>query len=408
MIRFEMVDNLLILSYFEESGDPLWVKTKLKEKGEVTISKIFKFTLKDIVPSSKKYGDWGEGEEADYLDGSVDFLLATLEGEYYRYPKRILSLKEDLYIHKSIRLNRKTFVAEKNVSIFRKIDDISSGVVYVGGNDERAIPSIVFQELLQKFPNTYELKKYVSARIDGVLSSYVETQEDFEVAYQKYLNGKPGKVGVDLVSSFSRMEAEKYKAIHKKLHSMLDDEISYTESQWQKELLQVLLLLNPKYIHIFREAPIYDLQGSKRMVDYLLVDASGNVDIVEIKKPFGKSIVTSRTYRKNHIPMRDLSGTIMQVEKYIFYLNKSGLKGEQVLTKKYKDSLPKDFKIKITNPSGIIVMGRSEGLSQEQRQDFEVVKRKYKNVVDIVTYDDLLERLRFMVSNWAGSVKASS
>jgi hypothetical protein len=47
--------------------------------------------------------------------------------------------------------------------------------------------------------------------------------------------------------------------------------------------------------------------------------------------------------------------------------------------------LAENFKIKITNPSGLIIMGRTVGLSEEQIQDFEVIKRKYKNVIDIIT-----------------------
>ena len=56
-----------------------------------------------------------------------------------------------------------------------------------------------------------------------------------------------------------------------------------------------------------------------------------------------------------------------------------------------------DFKIKITNPSGIIIMGRDDKLSDIQRDDFEVIKRKYKNIIDIITYDDLLKRLKFTI-----------
>jgi len=90
----------------------------------------------------------------------------------------------------------------------------------------------------------------------------------------------------------------------------------------------------------------------------------------------------------------------MQIEKYIFYLNKWGRKGEDKLTEYYKEELPKNFKIKITNPSGIIIMGRKKGLTEEQLQDFEVIKRKYKNVIDIITYDDLIERLEFTIGQW--------
>jgi hypothetical protein len=58
------------------------------------------------------------------------------------------------------------------------------------------------------------------------------------------------------------------------------------------------------------------------------------------------------------------------------------------------------FFIKITNPSGLIIMGRTVGLSEEQIQDFEVIKRKYKNVIDIITYDDLISRLKFTIKQW--------
>ena len=166
--------------------------------------------------------------------------------------------------------------------------------------------------------------------------------------------------------------------------------------------MQIILLLYPKYIHVFKEAPVRDTyNNANRNIDYLLVDSSGNTDIIEIKKPFDKRIVTVRTYRDNYIPLRELSGTVMQIEKYIFYLNKWGRKGEDKLTAYYKDKLAENFKIKITNPSGIIIMGRKKGMTNEQLQDFEVIKRKYKNVIDIITYDDLLERLEFTISQWS-------
>ena len=182
---------------------------------------------------------------------------------------------------------------------------------------------------------------------------------------------------------------------------MLADENSYSEAQWQNELLQIVLLLYPKYIYVFKEAPVRDTyNNTNRNIDYLLVDSSGNTDIVEIKKPFDKCVVTNRTYRDNYIPLRELSGTVMQIEKYIFYLNKWGRKGEEKLTEHYKDQVSPGFKIKITNPSGLIITGRTKGLTQEQIQDFEVIKRKYKNVIDIITYDDLIERLKLLIGRW--------
>jgi hypothetical protein len=98
----------------------------------------------------------------------------------------------------------------------------------------------------------------------------------------------------------------------------------------------------------------------------------------------------------------------MQIEKYIFYLNKWGKKGEEKLTEYYKDELADDFKIKITNPSGIIILGRNKGLTNEQIQDFEVIKRQYKNVIDIMTYDDLIDRLEFTIKQWTDTHNKST
>lgn len=94
----------------------------------------------------------------------------------------------------------------------------------------------------------------------------------------------------------------------------------------------------------------------------------------------------------------------MQIEKYIYNLNRWGQKGERFLTEKYKNSLPSNFKLRITNPNGIVIMGRDEELNLEQHQDFEVIKRKYKNVVDIITYDGLIRRLKFSLNMYKNSV----
>lgn len=200
-----------------------------------------------------------------------------------------------------------------------------------------------------------------------------------------------------MLKTFQEIEIVKYTIIYEKLARMLDNENSYSEIQWQKEILQIILLLYPKYISVFREVPINADDIREKYLDFLLVDANGHIDIIEIKKPFDNSIVTTGLYRDNHIPLRELSGTVMQIEKYIYYLNRWSLRGEKYLTDKYKSELPDKFKISITNPSALIIMGREKNLTVAQKKDFEVVKRKYKNVVDIITYDNLLNRLKFTI-----------
>ena len=247
--------------------------------------------------------------------------------------------------------------------------------IFIGGNNAAALPETEFRRLIKNFPNTYELKKYAEARISAVLKNYADSIIDGEEKYNTYMNRKISQKGLNLFEKYKYHELEKYKAILHKLEKMLDSEESYNEKQWQAEILQIILLLYPKYICAFPEAPVRDTYNDKnRNIDLLLVDSSGNTDILEIKKPFDNCIVTKAMYRDNYIPLRELSGTVMQIEKYIFYLNKWGKKGEDILTHKYRDRLPANFRIKITNPTGIIVMGRDNNISTAQKEDFEVIK----------------------------------
>ena len=41
----------------------------------------------------------------------------------------------------------------------------------------------------------------------------------------------------------------------------------------------------------------------------------------------------------------------------------------------------------------MILLGRDNDFSGNQRFDFEIIRRKYANMLDIMTYDDLLRRV---------------
>lgn len=397
MIRFRKETAFIILVYESDQTSNEWIYRELKEKNNVNLKHTFHLTKDDL---------FGDSTTPNYdEDTPVEFKIAVKVGGYYQFSKDILFLDNELFIHENIELKLKVFTAEKNVSVFSKFDEIANESIYIGGNNENCIPKNDFDALIKNFPNSYELKRYVLARVSALVRTYLDTKIDGEEKYQKYMNKKRGKAGNDLRNYFSEFEAYKYTELYSKLESMLTDENSYNESQWQEEILQIILLIYPKYIQVFKEAPVRDSYNKKnRKIDLLLVDASGNTDIIEIKKPFGKCIVTNNTYRDNYIPLRELSGTVMQIEKYIFYLNKWGMRGEDTLTKRYEKELPEGFSLKVTNPHGIIIMGRSCNLSVAQKQDFEVIKRKYKHVIDILTYDDLLSRLKFMIEQWKKNI----
>lgn len=68
-------------------------------------------------------------------------------------------------------------------------------------------------------------------------------------------------------------------------------------------------------------------------------------------------------------------------------------KGRDKFLQLLSDKLPERIYPQIVNPQGMLLIGRSKHFNQQQRSDFELIKRQYKNIVDIFTYDDLLSRL---------------
>lgn len=395
MIEFEKLDATLILAYTPQN-DASWVYKKFEIDKEAVIKGTFHLRREHLVTEDSAAEP---SEEPDIWDPeTLRFRVARLEGDYFSFDTEILHLDYVLLIHHTAKITWKWFIAEQRVSIFRTFTYLRPARIVIGGDEPDAIPEAQFEELTHSFPTRYELKRYVLARVGAVLREYSEIQADAESLYRKYVSRRLNKRTRDIVGLFRKEEERKYRYLLDRLSDMLEAENTYTEAAWQEEILQIILLLNPKYIKAIKHAPVKDSDRSvMREVDILLIDASGNIDIIEIKQPFDKCIVTAGQYRDNHIPLRELSGSVMQIEKYIYYLNRWGPTGEEVLTTKYREQLPQNFSIKITNPGGIILMGRDKSLTHAQLRDFEVVKRKYKNIVDIITYDDLLRRLNFVL-----------
>lgn len=174
--------------------------------------------------------------------------------------------------------------------------------------------------------------------------------------------------------------------------------------EYKKMVIGVILLLFPKYVAVLenvRIADFYTTPGKRknRFIDLCVVDANGSIDVIEIKKPFDDFLLSRGLYRDNSVPTKELSGTIMQAEKYLFHLSKWGVEGERELTSRHGDGLPAGLQIRVTNPKALLLLGRDRradgtaALTDSQSFDLEVIKRKYANMMDIVTYDDLLRRL---------------
>jgi len=400
MISFYKKENLLLLHYDPRDGVS-WIKHRFEKLETIPLKKTFLLSSHNLTENGQEELNYNYDENPFDGDGYVNFILGELIDDYYKFDRQILGLDNNLFIFKDIEIRIEFFTASQNISVFGKIDKLVKEDIYIGGENKNAIPIQDFESLISGFPNSYEIRKYADARVSTVLRNYLGTTTDAQTKYKKYMNKKVSQVEVKLFDSYKEIEYQKYKSILEKLQNMLANEDSYNEKQWQKEILDIILLLYPKYIAIMSNVRIKDVYNdTNRYLDFLLVDSSGHVDIIEIKQPFDNCIMTNSQYRDNFIPMRELSGTIMQVEKYILYLKGWAKAGEKDLSEKYMDILPDNLKLKIINPMGIIIMGRETTMSNKQIEDFEVVKRKYKNVADIITYDDLIRRLKNIIERF--------
>lgn len=408
MINLEDQGNNLVLVYMPEVQSSSWVDRKLNAEGDITFNRTFTVSKADLI---KPVIDEGGDDEVRR------FIIGSLDGDYRKIRKEVLGLRYDLLISRSISLRKEMFVAPKNVSIFRHINKLVSEQIIIGGNKDHAIPEEEFRILLKEFPTSTELAKYTDVRIEQVLGEYLETMSNAEQRLKNYMkhrqNSKPiSKDGKDLpIQAANELELEKFIFVRDQLKEMLKNPLAFHETYWQKQVANLFLLIFPQYIAVLENVSVKEhytnpSKATYRKFDLILVNANGCMDIIEIKKPFDNSLVSRGTYRDNYIPHRELSGSIMQAEKYLFYLNKGGREVEREVALKYKPQLPAGLEIRVASPKAIILNGRDYNLSQKQKIDLEFIRRKYSNIVDILSYDDLVWRLDNLIEALGKRLKA--
>lgn len=399
MISFEDRGAQVMLTYESDWGPVTWVDDKLRSEGEATLSRTFSVRPADLFPA----------EEDDDEDART-FAIGSIDEEYRSVRADVLGLKHDLRISKSIRLTRDLFVAQRDISIFRRIDELVDKPIVIGGSHPSAIPEDEFRRLLHTFPTTTEMKLYAWTRITRVLREYLETMTDAEQRLADYMERRarsmprtwdqPGR----RIPAANELELAKFEFVRDRLAEMLSDAEAYSEAEWQAAVADLFLLIFPQYVAVLHNVLVkerYSNPGgsTSRFIDLLLVAANGMIDVLEIKKPFERGLVSKGRYRDNHVPVRELTGSIIQAEKYLFYLSKAGREGEIAITDRHRGDLPSGIEISISNPKAYILAGRDSNLSAKERFDLEFARRAYSNVTDIISYDDLLRRVENVIAS---------
>lgn len=417
MIDFKTRNRRVILEYTSEYNSTTWILRELRTSGRVRVSRVFRFRRSDLGDADRLLGqDATRDAETDDQE-TLRFRFAMTENGYHRIAGRLLGIRNDVWLQQeAVELERKTFVAERNINIFGRIarlkEDASPIVVGDPENIEGAILPEVFYDLLAKFPNSGEIDRYALARVEAVVGEAIQPMRSAREAYERYLNRRVSVVTDAPLEHDDLVEAEiqKYVYLRDLIAQWLREEADRSEADWQRMIAKVVLLLFPKYIAVLESVPVSDvysdpLRSTTREIDLCLVDAGGALDVIEIKKPSAAAVLGRTLYRDNFVPTRELAGAVIQTEKYLFHLSKWGLKGEQKLTEKFQAHLPDGLSVRIANPKGLIIMGRTptariiRGRSRDHQLDLEIIKRQYANMVDILTYDDLLARLDNVIAS---------
>jgi hypothetical protein len=146
VIKFAVDQDGLILKCLSESWDNGWVWKELKDNAVVTISRVFTLERGDLVEEPS--------EDQNFEEFEYQFRFAKRAGAYYRIKGRVFSVPNDVLIAESgIKLERKLFVAERNISIFKRLAEVvgPDRDIVVGGSQSGSIPVDVFEQLLNNW-----------------------------------------------------------------------------------------------------------------------------------------------------------------------------------------------------------------------------------------------------------------
>lgn len=333
----------------------------------------------------------------------IIFCIGEKKDNFYCLNKDVFGNQFDFMYHidlvdkLNLKIEEKDFYQGRFAKVIQMITDCVQKEIKIVPDsyeilDCGCIPISDYKKLISSFPNQREISFYKRKVIESIIGNYFDNLSSIE-KYNNYVNKMRGKVlkNKDIVPINKTLDIYKYELILFEINKMLQG--NYSELEWQEKLVPIILLMYPKYVKCIKKVRIFIGNGHYKEIDYLLIDAEGNIDIIELKKPFEDCVLRKAEYRNNFIPGLELSGAIQQVQKYIYFLETFKSYNEDYINKKYLNEL-NGLTIKIINPQAIIICGRSYNFDQRQKQDYEIIRRQYKSLMEIITFDDLILRLQ--------------
>lgn len=147
------------------------------------------------------------------------------------------------------------------------------------------------------------------------------------------------------------------------------------ENALQRCLTSYPILFGLNYQRIL---PKYRL-GSAYEMDYALEDVSGLVDLVEIESS------NLRLYTRQGNPTKELTHAEQQVLDWLEWVEAN--------TRLVRDDLPA-----MMRPKGQVVIGRRTDLASADQQRLRRRNVSWQGAIQVLTYDDLLDRAKTMLN----------
>lgn len=175
-IRFIRQNSELILILAPEGIEIQSVLDKLEKGKNWYIRRCFSVSKKNL-------------RKEDPDENELYFCVGLVQAEYTHIDNEILGIEHDFYFSNDIKLDKRHFVAYRNISVLAKIDEVVDQDVYIGGNHpDGCIPIDTFELLIKKFPKTAELDYYAHARIATIVKEFFPKAELHEIKYNQFLN----------------------------------------------------------------------------------------------------------------------------------------------------------------------------------------------------------------------------
>lgn len=395
-------NNELILAYTPEIGTVKNIYYNfygVSKKEYFFLNRTYKLSKNNLTSHFKnmfdEYDHDSNNSEFETMDiETVEFVVGRKIDGYLELDKSVFHLTHNCYFDVDINLKNKYFTKD-NISIIAAISNAVNMDIYIDSEDRyngepQHIPINQYKMLISKMLGSYEIRLYKEKSAQEVARRFFDFNPIAIDRYEKYI-GKKYEIK-PYREVFSRdyysSKISEYEQNLTLLKTMLKNE-ELAEKEWEKSIVDILPLLYPKYLYFINQFEFESLKKVKKP-DFLAIDNEGNIDVIEIKKASIGKVV--RKYRDNYSPSAEISCACVQIENYIYYLMSNKTVIENQIQEQFS-SLLGDLKISIINPQGVLIAGKSDDLTAEEKNDLEVAKRMHKHIYDFVTYDEFINRL---------------